>query len=681
ISTMSPGLVPHPWGSAAAVSPDLALSLLSPQSVHLILTPVRPTREAAVRESLAVQGSLLQWHADVEMECTAAPVALHRFQVDPRIRLTSVSVSQNGVDRLVRWSRASDQDVVLWLTGELLGRQSIRLTGEIPLLTDTPLDVPRLVIPETRLTQHEFVFRASPGWRVQILNGEGGTISNALEGASNEPLTVNGAAEDARTFDRLNKTRPLTFTVSAESTAPMSYERVLALQVEEGKRLHARTVIRFPEQGTHVPRVTIVVPAEWSQIEPFTATPQPASISERPDGSVELIYDGLPSRSSNRTVEMTAHLIVPGNGPWIVPNVSLTDGEAIRDNLIVSEEFPFEIAGHSPLRSLDQSVPDLAAPVVETISNPRRVYLSSGLPWTLVRSSTNGAPTHVVRIESAVWDSASDEFTGVTFADVSLNRAEEVRVDLPDGLRVLRVAWNGVLLPSPADGDSQLVIPSSASNRQRQSHELKLWWQSRRSWFAFRSSIPLPRVAGVPVVHESALFLGRMGTDYRSGGSWQPHLDLSMAGRPAATDQPISAALSASGYSLRRMAALLDEEPSRTILLGEIPARVATGPYSTVTVWAFNQRLTRALWLALALALAACIAQSRAWRSRVQSLWASHTTQIFAGPTVLAAMLWAMGPSVIGFWLLILMGTAWIVAIRWPEFVPPAPRQFADQTS
>ncbi len=665
IAPVTPSHFVQAWGEPDATVPDLMFSLTSPRSLDLPLTPLRPVVTAAVREILAVGRSRFVWEAEADVECQSVPIAVHRLSVDPRIRISSVRVEQDGADRLVRWSMTRPHEITLLLTEDFVGRQSIRVSGDFPFAINEPTDLPRFSLRDAQLAQHELEIRNPAGWAIETLNATGTLLENAPSVASDGQATP--VADAAHRFDLLSDTPPAKVRV-VETAATFNFERIVSIHAQENDLLQMRTLIRIPESAPLPPWIEFVVPADWARFGPLATPPELAPGSPGPNGGTLFILGTPPGSSPIRNVEFSVTFPRSEEPSWTVANIGLPQGSLSRQRLVLSGDCPFRVAGDARETPLDDDLRAMISLPEENAATPRISYSSGGGPWTFARGRPDGATSQITRIESAIWEIPPFGFAGITVADVAQGRAADVIVQIPVQLRLVQASWGGELLPLPPEGTRSLTVPATLTSRPRQPQQLRLWWKSRSPSSALRRTILLPRVTQLPVVSETVLFLGTDRSLYDSGGpwetltEWQGLLTSSAALRPA--EQPVSDALMAAGYAPKTSAPLASLSTSPSVLLRQRRDEPSGDEVSAVTVWAINRNLLRTVSVVVLGVLVVFLSWKTGLLTALQRYSVHRAACAWEGGTVLAALFWSMGPSAVGFCLLIVCGTGWALSVR-----------------
>jgi len=240
-----------------------------------------------------------------------------------------------------------------------------------------------------------------------------------------------------------------------------------------------------------------------------------------------------------------------------------------------------------------------------------------------------------------------------------------VRIDLPADVELVTDAWDDEPFPLHGERSSSVTIPVPTARLRSQPHRLKLWWRQNSPSYFLRKSVALPRISQLPQTGETMVFLGTGDAIYAAGGGWEPLSEESSSAAPSDTgslDPAIADALRAAGGKPGPPAPLAQAESSAAILLGQREEQQQGDDSSTVTVWSINRSLLRMLLVVFVATTVGVVVWKTDLRHTLQKLRLDRAARTWGGPTLLAALLWMMGPSPAGFWLLILCGTLWAVS-------------------
>ena len=170
-------------GANATRTADATYLFDTPRSLKIPLRAVKPETNATIRQTVTVRPSAVDWSAEVDLTVRDAAVEFHRLTLDPHVNVRQVRLLQDDVDRLASWSRTRPDEIILFLTEELSGTQSLRMTGSLNLEDRQEFELPRLNVQgASPATPPEVRIRRTPDVSV-VLTSEEGTLvpPNATE--------------------------------------------------------------------------------------------------------------------------------------------------------------------------------------------------------------------------------------------------------------------------------------------------------------------------------------------------------------------------------------------------------------------------------------------------------------------------------------------------------------------
>jgi hypothetical protein len=132
------------WG--AVKSPPLAAwELSSPRPDWSVSTRPAPARTAA-EQTLTLSFAARSAHVLLKANVTHSGEAVfqHRIVAPPKLEIERISVRQEGVERVSRWSRAADGATTVFLNGPSAGNQQLTLQGRLPTPEQGNLALPMI---------------------------------------------------------------------------------------------------------------------------------------------------------------------------------------------------------------------------------------------------------------------------------------------------------------------------------------------------------------------------------------------------------------------------------------------------------------------------------------------------------------------------------------------------------
>lgn len=143
--TQSAALFAAAWGVTAEI-PDRIFSWPAGGPTPNLQTAIRePNSEADERATFVVHADHVEARLEATIDTTKAPVFVHRLVVPPSFQVDDVSVLQESAQQIVRWSRAEDGAVLVYLRRPVLGRHSLTLLGKLPL-SNSRVSIPAIGI-------------------------------------------------------------------------------------------------------------------------------------------------------------------------------------------------------------------------------------------------------------------------------------------------------------------------------------------------------------------------------------------------------------------------------------------------------------------------------------------------------------------------------------------------------
>src|SRR5262249_35740001 len=114
-------------------------------------------------------------HADWTWTAEVAPAAVPQFayhlQVDPRLRIRSVTVREDDADRLLRWSQIRDT-VILFLNDRATRAQTVRVEALLPFTPPQEIELPRIRIAGATPGPERITLFDDAGVTVRLANPE-----------------------------------------------------------------------------------------------------------------------------------------------------------------------------------------------------------------------------------------------------------------------------------------------------------------------------------------------------------------------------------------------------------------------------------------------------------------------------------------------------------------------------
>ncbi len=150
------------WGDSPPMGrPHVVFQPREGESPQFAISPQLPRRRALRwMQSGHIDKRRLNWTLDALLEATQAPVYQHVLFVDRRLQIESISIRENGAERLIRWSEtkqgASPTRVVVFLGDKTTGVQQLTLKAGMTLRHGRAVPLPVVRCEEAELVESQW---------------------------------------------------------------------------------------------------------------------------------------------------------------------------------------------------------------------------------------------------------------------------------------------------------------------------------------------------------------------------------------------------------------------------------------------------------------------------------------------------------------------------------------------
>lgn len=325
--------------TAAAVA-TLAWSLSAADTIPILIRPLQPRREVKLEHFLHIRPNRVELTVIAAVKTLNASVFQHVLQIDPAIRITSISIQeQDGAERMARRARVDDR-LILFLKDQNLFReetqtalQKITIHGELPLTIPGQLDFPRIALEDAQVVDSVLSLYHHPRLAVMLQGAEALSTAETPTEASrdNEAQEVH-AGRFRLPADPSEESADLTLDVRrAQLPAALNVVYRLEFQKPSRWKLLMSTVPAsdLNSKGPLQLQVSPDLQSGDNEEPPVTIVPAPDRETTTENGRFEADFV-----STDRT-QLTAFLPgPPENGPWIPP-LPQVGRRAINDRVIL----------------------------------------------------------------------------------------------------------------------------------------------------------------------------------------------------------------------------------------------------------------------------------------------------------------------------------------------------------
>jgi hypothetical protein len=157
----------------ARKEPDLILDGQRTAMLPLQLAAVLPIDKVRlVTHEARISADRIQWKTTAEIRTENAPSYVHVLHVDPRLRIDSIAVREDDVERLVRYSQSGDE-VTLFLRDRAAATQDLVLMGHLALELNRPMKLPAVTLIHATTFETRLAILHDPDVDVAVSDSEG----------------------------------------------------------------------------------------------------------------------------------------------------------------------------------------------------------------------------------------------------------------------------------------------------------------------------------------------------------------------------------------------------------------------------------------------------------------------------------------------------------------------------
>jgi hypothetical protein len=457
-------------------TPDLCVEQSQPLPLILAQLPPVTPRSLRIRQGLVVDRTQMKWTGIVELEPRTAVQLAHVLKIDPRVTVSSVSVEQDGAERLVRFLR-QDDELLLFVRSRTADRLTVRLEG---ILAGDSLQwsaLPLIGVQEGEIASSSISIKNESGWQLET---DAETAGPPEPPATTRPVSLSfdmlsqsgqkfrlrpgPDAADARLWVRVS---PL-----ADGQADVVWH--YSFNAVDGP-LHVLSGVVPPEIASHQP----------SSSAPLTTTPETG----------ETRFTIAPSTQAPQQSQITLRATLPPgpSGVLTIPELQLDSAQVVQRRLLLPRDSSMIPAAGTATTAPAPKLSDLPAEWrTGLILSDLEVYSGRAAGMVLERRNeaamTGQAKTSLV--ESVIWTSSTLPTQGLTRLIVLAEQPSALTVRIPEGLTVLRSSINDQRDEAPTISGGALILRVDPGDSPA---SVELFWE--QAALSGGEAIPVPSPA------------------------------------------------------------------------------------------------------------------------------------------------------------------------------------------
>ena len=515
------------WGELPPTGgPHVIFQPREGETPQFAISPTIPRRRVIQWTQTGTIGAHhLDWTLEARIEVSQTPVYQHVLLLDRRLEIESISVRENGAERLVRWSKTiqgtSPARVVLLLSDLATGLQELRLKASLPVNQGYIVPLPYVRFEEAaEVVDSAWELFREPDVDVDLLLAPGIPLVESARESSiqDRPLLVTRY----HTFDPDPKS---SIRVSSRHAPCLSRTAiVLSQQSDRVWRMTGR--FWLTPLGQSPRRLGMHFPAKFTDSSRVSVENANGTWQEPVEGWRRLDL-ALSPDPAEVTVSFEMVIEEPTNGPWELPwPIALQASSDERCLIIVPSELWKPIIGTGLTRD---EIPEWADLFFEEHSTPKNAtaYRLESAGAALQRQSitTETIDEPAIRLLShLLWLTSGGGRHGSSQCFLS-HVQESIEFNIPQSLRLRGLFLNGRPLAVPLTTQGQIPISFAGEGQES---VLLLIWEQLEPQFSLISRVErdlLPWPTQVKVLHstvtvlpdKSCLVLGLGGPDQTRG--------------------------------------------------------------------------------------------------------------------------------------------------------------------
>ena len=429
--------------------PSEAFLLDEPSTIPVTIARIRAVRNARIESRITLSSDRLEWDGVASIDVQGAAVFRHEVEVPADVRIESISVIQDQIDRLLQWSRSGDR-LVLHLQDAPPGRHEVRISGWVSLQYDRLTQIPTLNILDSEVSSFEVIVSSS-GYDVTLYSGDGVEIEPSRDTGER----ADGA--DRPTVARFSlQTGPLPVACRARPLLQsVVVDLVTSIEFQDGRWLQ---VVHILPRDVEAPVDRLAVDLTRDEASRLFKWPPDSEATRRETEDGVRIEFTRESPDQPLRGRLTFDSGEPSPTSITIPRMTVVDMSVGAELLVLPVDCPFAPDGTSatPVGAEDLS-PELqrhTEGILEAKDSSLFRKTSEAELLVMSRGAGSGPEPQVVLEESIIWHEINGNRRGHT----------EMSIENPEALRTFQVVMpiGTELLSSRVDGRD--IVPTSIEN-------------------------------------------------------------------------------------------------------------------------------------------------------------------------------------------------------------------------
>lgn len=469
----------------------LLFQVNQPAPISLVLKSKNPERKARVNQTVVVNRKNIDWTFAAELRISQAPAFRHTIIVPQGLRIESLSVKEEDVERLAHWHRKGNL-ITLFLKNKTSGLQDLTLKGWLPIRKLGHLEIPGIQLQGVKIEESLLSLYKKPQLDVQL------TLSHfrPIQESSTQPAIAEHLIFVGR-FQEVDSTeQPISLLVKLQKST-IAVDTLTIIDSVEDQQIEVTQSLRFSLPAADNKQLNLLIPAEYGN--EFSVDGMPFEIQDKmPDGLQRVELQPMTSTAKDNTVTVRTKVLKPASELVISP-VTLENSHIQNNYLLLSTTQQFQLTDKKTKETLlPDKIPTWVQARCDASSNIdcSRVYTASQLPWKLSMVSRRAGVANqefIPYLETEIILSDQGTIHGLTQIKLFNQNSRVLNLDWPEKLKLMAVLINGESDSSLKPETAILAIPLNAGS---QIEEITLFWESYQidhQFFLEKARLQIPQ--------------------------------------------------------------------------------------------------------------------------------------------------------------------------------------------
>lgn len=450
------------WHGGGRKEPEFILEAHGLTALPVELVPLVPSHKVRITDEARFSADRLSWKTTAEIRVEHAPAFVHRLRVDPRMKIESISIAEDNVERLVRYSR-SGQDVTLFLRDRAAATQDLILLGSMPIEPGRDTKLPSVSLVGATVTDARLLLESNPQIDIAVTNAP-------QPGAPHEDRSDEHALRRAREYILASDGSLPTVRVTQRAQQPRSAS-VTVLTPEGAKSINVGVYLRLAGTRLDEGPFEIILPQEVAARSKIVANVE-KQIRRNSDGTWGVLLEAHPARDSIVQIQWNE---TPERATWTLPSLSITNAATSEGLLLVADSIAWRPEHDSRMAPSGSGPPEWMRRELPDGVNFNAWTLAAAEPtiWRLTRPAAAPVREATARIYASVDLSADGSSLGSLFLLTEQQSGSTLGVRWPAGAVLRAALLDGRPLQPLSEKDGQLVFATGPEGRR---HRVAIHW-------------------------------------------------------------------------------------------------------------------------------------------------------------------------------------------------------------